>query len=79
MWLHAVYRLENLYKQYHARGLRFSISLQPVRSAGTELDEAILQTYLWCRVPQFKKLKVNGEDADPLYKSSKEQKGFRRL
>ena len=26
--------------------------------------------------PQFKKLKVNGEDADPLYKFLKEQKGF---
>ena len=38
--------LENLYKQYHARGF------------------------------EFKKLKVNGEDADPLYKFLKEQKGF---
>ena len=26
--------------------------------------------------PQFKKIKVNGEDAEPLYKFLKEQKGF---
>lgn len=72
--------LENLYKQYHARG--FEILDFPCNQFGQQApgtDEAI---HDFCKLtygtefPQFKKLKVNGEDADPLYKFLKEQKGF---
>ena len=72
--------LENLYKKYHAQG--FEILDFPCNQFGQQApgtDEAIHE---FCKLtygtefPQFKKLKVNGEDADPLYKFLKEQKGF---
>ncbi len=72
--------LEKLYKQYHAQG--FEILDFPCNQFGQQApgtDEAIHE---FCKLnygtefPQFKKLKVNGEEADPLYKYLKEQKGF---
>lgn len=53
--------------------------MQSVRPAGSRTDESI---HSFCKLnyntefPRFKKLKVNGDDADPLYKFLKEQKGF---
>ena len=72
--------LEKLYKQYHAQG--FEILDFPCNQFGQQApgtDEAIHE---FCKLnygtefPQFKKIKVNGEEADPLYKYLKEQKGF---
>ena len=72
--------LEKLYKQYHAQG--FEILDFPCNQFGQQApgtDEAIHE---FCKLnygtefPQFKKLKVNGEEADPLYKYLKEQTGF---
>ena len=72
--------LEQLYEKYHAQG--FEILDFPCNQFGQQApgtDESIHQ---FCKLtygtefPQFKKLKVNGDDVDPLYKFLKEQKGF---
>lgn len=72
--------LEKLYEKYHSQG--FEILDFPCNQFGQQApgtDEAIHE---FCKLnydiefPQFKKLKVNGEDADPLYKFLKSQKGF---
>ncbi len=53
--------LEKLYEKYHSQG--FEILDFPCNQFGTEF-------------PRFKKVKVNGPDADPLYKFLTSQKGF---
>lgn len=72
--------LEKLYEKYHAKGfevLDFPCNQFGQQAPGT--DESIHQ---FCKLtygtefPRFKKIKVNGDDADPLYKFLKEQKGF---
>lgn len=72
--------LEKLYAKYHSQG--FEILDFPCNQFGQQApgtDEAI---HNFCKLnygtefPQFKKIKVNGEDADPLYKFLKEEKGF---
>ena len=72
--------LEALYKKYHAQGftsLDFPCNQFGQQAPGT--DESIHE---FCKLtygtefPRFKKIKVNGEDADPLYQYLKEQKGF---
>ena len=72
--------LERLYEKYHAQGfevLDFPCNQFGAQAPGT--DESIHQ---FCKLtygtefPRFKKLKVNGDDADPLYKFLKEQKTF---
>lgn len=72
--------LEKLYEKYHSQGfevLDFPCNQFGQQAPGT--DEAIHE---FCKLnygtefPRFKKLKVNGDDADPLYKFLKEQKGF---
>ncbi len=72
--------LENLYKKYHGQG--FEILDFPCNQFGGQApgtDEAIHE---FCKLnfgtdfPRFKKIKVNGEDADPLYKFLTSQKGF---
>ena len=72
--------LEKLYEKYHAKGfevLDFPCNQFGQQAPGT--DESIHQ---FCKLtygtefPRFKKVKVNGDDADPLYKFLKEQKGF---
>ena len=72
--------LENLYKKYHAKG--FEILDFPCNQFGQQApgtDEAIHE---FCKLnfgtefPRFKKIKVNGDDAEPLYQYLKEQKGF---
>ena len=72
--------LEKLYEKYHAQGfevLDFPCNQFGAQAPGT--DESIHQ---FCKLtygtafPRFKKIKVNGDDADPLYKFLKEQKSF---
>lgn len=72
--------LEKLYEKYHAQGfevLDFPCNQFGQQAPGT--DESIHQ---FCKLtygtefPRFKKIKVNGPDADPLYKFLKSQKGF---
>ncbi len=72
--------LEKLYEQYHAQGfevLDFPCNQFGAQAPGT--DESIHQ---FCKLtygtefPRFKKVKVNGPDADPLFKFLQEQKGF---
>ena len=72
--------LEKLYEKYHSQGfevLDFPCNQFGQQAPGT--DEAIHE---FCKLnygtefPRFKKLKVNGDDADPLYKFLKEQKSF---
>ena len=72
--------LEKLYEKYHSKGfeiLDFPCNQFGQQSPGT--DESI---HNFCKLtygtdfPRIKKLKVNGEDADPLYKFLQEQKGF---
>lgn len=69
--------LEDLYEKYHQQG--FAVldfpSNQPTKSCpGT--DEMVHQ---WCKdnygteFPRFKKVKVNGDDASPLYNFLKEK------
>lgn len=72
--------LEKLYEKYHSQG--FEILDFPCNQFGQQApgtDESIHQ---FCKLnygtefPRFKKVKVNGDDAEPLYKFLKEQKGF---
>lgn len=72
--------LENLYEKYHSQG--FEILDFPCNQFGQQApgtDESIHQ---FCKLTygtefsRFKKIKVNGDDAAPLYKFLKEVKGF---
>ena len=72
--------LEALYEKYHAAGLEildFPCNQFGQQAPGT--DESIHE---FCKLnfgtefPRFKKIKVNGDDAEPLYQFLKEQKGF---
>ena len=72
--------LQEIYDAFKDKG--FEILDFPCNQFGQQApgtDESIHQ---FCKLtygtefPQFKKLKVNGDDADPLYKFLKEQKGF---
>lgn len=71
--------LEKLYEKYHRQGfevLDFPCNQFGQQAPGT--DESIHQ---FCKLtygtefPRFKKVKVNGDDTDPLFKYLKEQKG----
>ncbi len=72
--------LERLYETYHAQG--FEILDFPCNQFGQQApgpDETIHQfckTTYGTEFPRFKKIKVNGPDADPLYQFLCEQKGF---
>lgn len=72
--------LEALWEKYHTKG--FAILDFPCNQFGQQApgtDEAI---HDFCKVtfgtefPRFKKVKVNGPDADPLFKFLQEQRGF---
>ena len=72
--------LESLYKKYHSQGfeiLDYLCNQFGQQAPGT--DESIHEC---CKLnfgtefPQFKKVKVNGEDAEPLFKFLQDQKGF---
>ncbi len=71
--------LEALYKKYHSQGIEvldFPCNQFGQQAPGT--DESIHE---FCKLnygtefPRFKKVKVNGPDADPLFKFLQEQKG----
>ena len=72
--------LEKLYKELHPKG--FEILDFPCNQFGQQAPGTDESIHSFCKLtygtdfPRFKKLKVNGEDADPLYKFLKEQKGF---
>ena len=72
--------LEALYKQYHSQG--FEILDFPCNQFGQQAPGTDESIHEFCKLnfgtefPRFKKIKVNGEDADPLYKFLQEQKGF---
>lgn len=72
--------LEKIYKTYHSKG--FEILDFPCNQFGQQAPGTDESIHEFCKLtygtefPRFKKLKVNGEDADPLYKFLKEQKGF---
>lgn len=72
--------LEKLYEKYHSQGfavLDFPCNQFAQQAPGT--DESIHE---FCKLtygtefPRFKKVKVNGKDADPLFLFLQEQKGF---
>ena len=72
--------LENLYKTFHSQG--FEILDFPCNQFGQQAPGTDESIHEFCKLnygtdfPQFKKIKVNGDDAEPLYKFLKEQKGF---
>lgn len=72
--------LEKLYEKYHAQG--FEILDFPCNQFGQQAPGTDESIHSFCKLtygtefPQFKKIKVNGDDADPLYKFLKTQKGF---
>ena len=72
--------LEALYKKYHADG--FEVLDFPCNQFGQQAPGTDESIHEFCKrtfgtdFPRFKKVKVNGDDADPLFKFLKEQKGF---
>ena len=72
--------LEALYEKYHAQG--FEVLDFPCNQFGQQAPGTDESIHEFCKLtygtefPRFKKVKVNGEDADPLFKFLKEQKGF---
>lgn len=72
--------LEKLYEKYHSKG--FEILDFPCNQFGQQAPGTDESIHNFCKLtygtefPRFKKLKVNGEDADSLYKFLQEQKGF---
>lgn len=72
--------LEKLYEKYHAQ--HFTILDFPCNQFGQQAPGTDEEIHEFCKLnfatefPRFKKVKVNGEDAEPLYKFLKEQKGF---
>lgn len=72
--------LEQLYKRHHKEG--FEILDFPCNQFGQQAPGTDESIHEFCKLnygtefPRFKKVKVNGDDADPLFKFLKEQKGF---
>lgn len=72
--------LEKLYEKYHSQG--FEILDFPCNQFGQQAPGTDESIHEFCKLnygtefPRFKKVKVNGDDADPLFKFLKEQKGF---
>jgi len=72
--------LEALYKRYHAQG--FEVLDFPCNQFGQQAPGTDESIHEFCKLnfgtefPRFKKVKVNGDDAEPLFKFLKEQKGF---
>ena len=72
--------LEALYRKYHAQG--FEILDFPCNQFGQQAPGRDEEIHEFCKLnygtefPRFKKVKVNGDDADPLFQFLKEQKGF---
>ena len=72
--------LEKLYEKYHSQG--FEILDFPCNQFGQQAPGTDESIHSFCKLnfgtefPRFKKVKVNGDDADPLFKFLKEQKEF---
>ena len=72
--------LEKLYEMHHSDG--FTILDFPCNQFGKQAPGTDESIHNFCKLtygtefPRFKKVKVNGDDADPLFKYLKEQKGF---
>lgn len=72
--------LEKLYEKYHSQG--FEILDFPCNQFGQQAPGTDESIHEFCKLnygtefPRFKKVKVNGPDADPLYKFLTSQKGF---
>ena len=72
--------LEQLYEKYHQKG--FEILDFPCNQFGQQAPGTDESIHNFCKLtygtefPQFKKIKVNGDDAEPLFKFLKEQQGF---
>ena len=72
--------LERLYEKYHSQG--FEVLDFPCNQFGQQAPGTDDSIHEFCKLtygtefPRFKKVKVNGDDAEPLYKFLKEQKGF---
>ena len=71
--------LESLYKKYKEQGLvvlDFPCNQFAGQAPGTEAEiVSFCQLKYHVSFPQFAKIKVNGDEADPLYKWLKKQKG----
>ena len=72
--------LEKLYEKYHSEG--FEVLDFPCNQFGQQAPGTDDSIHSFCKLtygtefPRFKKVKVNGEDADPLFQFLTEQKGF---
>ena len=72
--------LEKLYEKYRSQD--FVILDFPCNQFGQQAPGTDESIHEFCKLnfgtefPRFKKVKVNGEDADPLFKFLQEQKGF---
>ena len=72
--------LEKLYEKFHAQG--FEILDFPCNQFGQQAPGTDESIHSFCKLtygtefPRFKKVKVNGDDADALFKFLKKQKGF---
>jgi len=72
--------LEKLYEKYHSKG--FEILDFPCNQFGQQAPGTDETIHDFCKLnygtefPQFKKIKVNGEESEPLFQYLKEQKGF---
>ena len=72
--------LEALYKKYHSQG--FEVLDFPCNQFGQQAPGTDESIHEFCKMnfgtdfPRFKKVKVNGPDADPLFLFLQEQKGF---
>lgn len=72
--------LENLYEKYHSKG--FEVLDFPCNQFGNQAPGTDDSIHQFCKLTygtkfsRFKKIKVNGDGADPLFTFLKEQKGF---
>ena len=72
--------LESIYAKYRDQG--FEILDFPCNQFGQQAPGTDESIHEFCKLnfgtefPRFKKVKVNGDDADPLFKFLQEQKGF---
>ena len=72
--------LEKLYEKYHSQG--FNILDFPCNQFGQQAPGTDESIHEFCKLtfgtefPRFKKIKVTGEDADPLFKFLDQEKGF---
>ena len=72
--------LEKLYEKYRSK--EFTILDFPCNQFGQQAPGTDESIHEFCKLnfgtefPRFKKVKVNGDDAEPLFKFLKEQKGF---